>query len=109
MTGTPVRATQVLAIAPELYPLIKTGGLADVTGALPGALAAEGVKVTTLVPGYPEVLRAIGEVGEVHQYTDLFGGPAHLMSGLAAGLDLFVLDAPHLFARAGRTADRSAR
>jgi starch synthase len=101
MTGTPVLATQVLAVAPELYPLIKTGGLADVTGALPGALAAEGVKVTTLVPGYPEVLAALAKANVDHLYTDLFGGPARLLSGVAAGLDLFVLDAPHLFARAG--------
>jgi starch synthase len=101
MTGTPVLPTQVLAVAPELYPLIKTGGLADVTGALPGALAAEGVTVTTLVPGYPEVLAALAEANVDHLYTDLFGGPARLLSGVAAGLDLFVLDAPHLFARAG--------
>src|SRR5579859_5902277 len=96
MTGT-----NVLAVAPELYPLIKTGGLADVTGALPAALAGEGVKVTTLVPGYAEVLRAVGDASEVHQYTDLFGGRARLVSGVVAGLDLFVLDAPHLFVRAG--------
>ncbi len=96
MTGT-----KVLAVAPEIYPLIKTGGLADVTGALPAALAAEGVKVTTLVPGYPEVLGALTDASVDHPYTDLFGGPARLLSGAAAGLDLFVLDAPHLFARAG--------
>ena len=101
MTGTPVPAMQVLAVAPEIYPLVKTGGLADVTGALPGALAAEGVKVTTLVPGYPEVLAALTDVSVDHLYADLFGGPARLLSGVAAGLDLFVLDAPHLFARAG--------
>ena len=45
----------VLSVAPEIYPLIKTGGLADVTGALAGALAAEGIAVVTLVPGYPAV------------------------------------------------------
>ena len=33
----------VLAVVSEIYPLIKTGGLADVAGALAGALAAEGV------------------------------------------------------------------
>ena len=38
MTGT-----QVLAVTAELYPLIKTGGLADVTGALPAALAGQGM------------------------------------------------------------------
>ena len=33
----------VLAVTPEIFPLIKTGGLADVAGALPVALAGKGV------------------------------------------------------------------
>ena len=37
--------TQVLSVASECAPLIKTGGLADVAGALPAALAAEGVRM----------------------------------------------------------------
>ena len=49
-------ADPVLAVVSEIFPLVKTGGLADVAGALPAALAAEGVQVTTLVPGYPAVL-----------------------------------------------------
>ena len=43
---------QVLAVAPEVFPLVKTGGLADVAGALPLALAAEDVETVTLVPGW---------------------------------------------------------
>ena len=63
-------------------PLIKTGGLADVTGALPGALAAEGVAVRSLVPGYPAVLDALA--GEsVLGFDDLFGGPARVLAGRA--------------------------
>jgi starch synthase len=42
---------RVLSVASEVFPLIKTGGLADVVGALPAALAQEGVKVRTLLPG----------------------------------------------------------
>jgi len=42
---------KVLAVASELYPLIKTGGLADVAGALPAALKPEGVEVRTVVAG----------------------------------------------------------
>ena len=34
---------EVLSVASEAYPLIKTGGLADVAGALPAALAPRGV------------------------------------------------------------------
>ena len=44
---------EVLAAASEYYPLIKTGGLADVAGALPAALKPHGVTTRTLVPGYP--------------------------------------------------------
>ncbi len=50
---------KVLAVASEIFPLVKTGGLADVAGALPLALADFGVEVRTLVPGYPAVMRAI--------------------------------------------------
>jgi starch synthase len=91
----------VLSVASEIFPLVKTGGLADVTGALPGALAGEGVAVRTLVPGYPAVTARLEGEGEIRAYGDLFGGPARVMAGRAAGLDLLVLDAPHLFDRPG--------
>ena len=47
---------RVLSIASEAFPLIKTGGLADVAGALPLALPREGVEMRTLLPGYPAVM-----------------------------------------------------
>ena len=47
---------RVLSVASEIFPLIKTGGLADVVGALPGALAPLGIEMRCLVPGYPAVL-----------------------------------------------------
>lgn len=93
--------TRVLSVASELYPLVKTGGLADVAGALPAALAAEGVAIRSLLPGYPAVMNALRAPDQVHEFRDLFGGPARLLAGHAAGLDLFIIDAPHLFARPG--------
>jgi starch synthase len=92
---------QVLSVTSELYPLVKTGGLADVTGALPGALKSLGVAMRTLVPGYPAVMTALEAPVIVHTFPNLMGGPATLLSGMAKGLDVFVLDAPHLFNRAG--------
>lgn len=92
---------EVLSVASEAYPLIKTGGLADVVGALPHALKAEGVSVRTLIPAYPTVRKAMRRAAAVHAFADLFGGPARLLAGRAGGLDLFALDAPHLFDRAG--------
>lgn len=92
---------QVLAVASEAYPLVKTGGLADVVGALPAALAKEGVRVRTLLPGYPAVMAAIGAAPVAHAYPDLFGGAATLRLASAGELELAVVDAPHLYARDG--------
>ena len=91
----------VLSVASEVYPLVKTGGLADVTGALPGALKSEGVTVRTLVPGYPAVTQAVEDGEVVAELPDLFGGPARIVAGQARGLDLFVIEAPHLYERSG--------
>jgi starch synthase len=95
---TPVR---VLSVASEIYPIIKTGGLADVAGALPLALAAEGIEVRSLVPGYPAVMDALTDAQELFEWPLFFGGATRLVEGSCGELKLFVLDAPHLFARPG--------
>lgn len=95
---TPIR---VLAVASEIFPLVKTGGLADVVGALPAALRATGAETVTLVPGYPAVLRGLGAAGPLEALGDLFGGPARLVRGEAGGLEVLAIDAPHLYARPG--------
>lgn len=91
----------VLSVASEIYPIIKTGGLADVVGALPMALRAEGIETRTLVPGYPAVTAALEAAEEVLDLPNFHGGPARVLRGSSAGIDLFVLDAAHLFARPG--------
>ena len=96
-----MKKLQLLAVASEIFPLIKTGGLADVVGALPGALAREDVKVRTVVPGYPSVMAALKGGKALRTFAEFFGGPARLVAGKAAGLDLLALDAPHLFDRPG--------
>lgn len=92
---------QVLAVASEIFPLVKTGGLADVVGALPAALAVEGVRVRTLIPGYPAVMDRIAIGETVKEYGALHGGAARIIHTSASGLELFVLDAPHLYSRHG--------
>jgi starch synthase len=94
-------AIKVLAVASEIYPLVKTGGLADVVGALPLAFSRDRVEVTTLVPAYPAVRSAIGSADTVLAVDDLFGGGTRVLKSHVAGLDLLVLDAPHLFDRPG--------
>jgi starch synthase len=92
---------KVLSVASEIFPLVKTGGLADVVGALPSAVAADGIISTTLVPGYPAVLRALEGAEPAFTFENLFGGPARLLAGSAGPLDLLVIDAPHLYGRTG--------
>ena len=92
---------QVLSVASEAFPLVKTGGLGDVVGSLPGALAEHEVTVTTLLPGYPAVRAAIGVAPLVHRYDDLMGAQAQILSGCLNGHPLLVLDAPPLFDRHG--------
>src|SRR6185295_6620737 len=48
---------KVLFISSEVAPFSKTGGLADVSGALPKALLARGVDVLTVSPLWPQVSR----------------------------------------------------
>jgi starch synthase len=92
---------RALAVASEIYPIIKTGGLADVAGALPLALRAEDVEVRTLVPGYPAVMDAIESAEPLLEWPLFFGGITRLLKAACGELDLLVLDAPHLFGRPG--------
>lgn len=92
---------EVLSVTSEVYPLIKTGGLADVTGALPAALAGHGVSMRTLIPGYPAVTAALEGGRVVAELPAFFGGFGQLLAGHAGGLEVIVVDAPHLYDRPG--------
>ena len=91
----------VLSVASEIYPIIKTGGLADVVGSLPVALRSCGIETRTLVPGYPDVIKALPTAEVLLHWPHFYGGPICLLGGSHEDLDLLVLDAPHLFARPG--------
>ena len=100
---------RVLSVASECAPLVKTGGLADVVGALPGALAPHGWHTRTLLPGYPAVMKAAKGFETVGEPFEVYGGKARVLFGQADGLDLYILDAPKLFERDGLYADASGR
>ena len=91
----------VLSVASEVYPLVKTGGLADVAGALPLALDSLGIRTKTLMPGYPAVLQKLDNPVERLALPDLLGETARLLSATCEGLDLLVLDCPALYDRSG--------
>lgn len=91
----------ILSVASEVYPLVKTGGLADVVGALPAALLPHGIRTRTLVPGYPAVLHKLKKKKAVGGIDNLFGHPATVLAAEFDGLDLLVLDQPALYDRDG--------
>ncbi|MFK7868405.1 MAG: glycogen synthase GlgA [Roseobacter sp.] len=91
----------VLFVASECAPFVKTGGLADVIGAVPKALAEEGVDARVLLPGYPALKLQMARGRVVWSSDALFGGPARVVAVNEAGLALYLLDAPHLYDREG--------
>ena len=46
---------RVLYVTSEAYPFCKTGGLADVAGSLPPALARSGVEAAVILPLYGQI------------------------------------------------------
>lgn len=95
---------KILFATSEVAPLVKTGGLADVSGALPPALGEIGLDCRVLMPGYPVVLEKLGTAVVVARLSGLPDGmEARLLLGTLPGTEipLYVLDAPQAFTRAG--------
>jgi starch synthase len=95
---------RVLHVASELYPLLKTGGLADVAGALPPALIERGADVRVLLPGFPAVIAGLSDVRTVAQLGRRFDAPhVTLEQGTLAASDLvvYVIRADTLYDRPG--------
>lgn len=87
---------RVLFVTPECAPLTKTGGLGDVSAALPAALRALGLDARVLMPAYPAVLEGLRGARPV-QTIDLFGIEARILETDA----FFLLDCPELYRRGG--------
>ena len=96
-----VMTGRVLSVASECVPLVKTGGLADVVGALPGALAGQGWDMRVLLPCYRSLRGMAGDWAEVWVEEGLWGGTGRVLAGDVGGVSVLLLDAPHLYDREG--------
>ncbi|NML16024.1 glycogen synthase GlgA [Azohydromonas caseinilytica] len=95
---------RVLQVSAELFPLLKTGGLADVAGALPGALARAGAELRVLLPGFPSIVAGLGDAVRVADFHAPWGERATLLYGhlgALGGQPAYVVDAPALYQRPG--------
>ena len=99
---------RILQVSAELFPLLKTGGLADVAGALPAALGAQGCAVRALLPGFPAVVAALHAPLKVGSFTTPWGEGVDIVLGELPGLgtaggalQAYVLMAPGLYDRPG--------
>ena len=95
---------RILHVAAEIYPLVKTGGLADAVAALPPALVRRDHDVRVLLPGFPGILEGMQKLKPILRVGPVFGAAVvTLCRGLLpdSGLPAYVIDAPFLFRREG--------
>ncbi len=91
---------RILFASSEAYGLVKTGGLADVSAALPTALRRKRQDVRLVVPGYPEACRNLVDASP-RPGPD--GAPWQIIEGRLPGtrLPVYLIDWPEFFQRAG--------
>lgn len=96
------RPGRLLFVASEVFPLIKTGGLADVASSLPTVLQRQGADVRILLPGYQGVLERIETSAEIARLT-LAGEEVAVLETSLPGSNALVwlLDHPLFSGRAG--------
>jgi starch synthase len=102
----PARAlrVRVLFVTSECHPLVKTGGLGDVAGALPGALGRAGVDVRVLLPAYRSVLSRCGPTREIGRLPGTHALPeVRILETVSPvnGAATWLVDAPTMFDRDG--------
>lgn len=93
---------KVLFVTPECAPMVKTGGLGDVSAALPRALAALGHDVALLMPAYGDMVIS-GQIVGLFAVAPHGAWPAAQLLKLRQedGFILYLLSCPQLYARAG--------
>lgn len=94
--------TRILFATSEVHPLIKTGGLADVSASLPAALQELGQDVRLLIPGYSPVLDGLDDKKTLATFVVFPGQSAVRLLGAkmpGTAVPVYVLDAPEYFCR----------
>jgi starch synthase len=95
---------RVLFVTSEAFPFAKTGGLADVSAALPAALVELGIDVRVLMPAYPEALERAPHLHEIARLSNLLGcGTTRLLESRLpeSRVPVWLVDCPELYNRAG--------
>jgi starch synthase len=105
---------RILQVSAELFPLLKTGGLADVAGALPIALTAAGQDARVLLPGFPAIRAGLLDAAPVAGFSAPWGERATLLAGRievagAPDIPAYVIDAPGLYDRPGNPYEDASR
>lgn len=98
---------KILFLISELYPLVKTGGLADVGASLPKALRELDQDVRVLLPAYPEAKARCQSLRPVAELR-LLDRSATLLETIVPDTDipLWLLDVPHWYDRPGNPYSR---
>lgn len=94
--------SRILYISSEAFPLIKTGGLADVAGSLPSALLKQSQDVRILLPAYSEVLKKVSK-RKVLVETSYYDMPVKIIETRLQGTNVIVwlVDCPSVYDRPG--------
>ncbi len=95
---------KILHVAAEIFPLVKTGGLADVTGAILPALNQRGIDARIVLPGLPAILEGIRQQKKLVELGACFGaGQVTIRQGRMPvnGVQVYIVDAPWLYIREG--------
>jgi starch synthase len=107
---------RILQVSAEIFPLLKTGGLADIAGALPAALSQQGGEPRALLPGFGAIMAGLKNSAVVGHFDAPWGERLVLRCGDLADvptqgrpLKAYVLDAPPLFDRPGNPYEDSER
>ncbi len=97
-----VRAVRVIYTSTEVFPALKTGGLADVNSALPAALIDAGVDVRLLLPAFPALVNAAVNLTPVIHLKSPFCRPdVSILRGQLGRVPAYLIDVPQLYSRTG--------